>query len=80
MDRILRDHGFRTHLIIFAAVNVGLFVINLLSHQPDYWFKWPLIGWGIGLLGHAFMVSRTPDVTAMSKHENGGGPSGSTTA
>jgi len=80
MDRILRDRGFRTHLIIYAAVNVGLLVINLMSPQPrNYWFIWPLIGWGLGILGHAYLVSRGPDTSAMSKRENGGpGGPGST--
>lgn len=80
MDRILRDRGFRTHLIIYAAVNVGLLVINLMSPQPrNYWFIWPLIGWGLGILGHAYLVSRAPDTNAMSKRENGGpGGPGST--
>lgn len=72
MDRILRDPGFRTHLIIYVAVNLGLFFINMMSHELGYWFQWPLIGWGIGILGHAFLVSRAPDVSAMSKRDAGG--------
>jgi len=61
-----------------CAVNVGLLVINLMSPQPrNYWFIWPLIGWGLGILGHAYLVSRAPDTSAMSKRENDGpgGPS-----
>lgn len=58
MSNIFRDQGFRTHLIVYAAVNLGLMVINLASSGGHYWFQWPLIGWGIGILGHAFLVSR----------------------
>lgn len=32
-----------------------------LSTSPDKtWFIWPLLGWGIGLLGHALLVFLTP--------------------
>ena len=33
-------------------VNIGLFVINLLS-GGQWWFYWPLLGWGVGLGVHA---------------------------
>lgn len=67
MNRILRDSGFRTHLIVYAAVNAGLVIVNVMAKPEHYWFYWPLIGWGVGLLVHAFLVSRKPDVTAMSR-------------
>ena len=66
MNRILNDAGFRTHLIIYAAVNGGLALINLVSAPTHVWFQWPLIGWGIGLLGHAFLISRAPETPARS--------------
>ncbi len=36
-------------------VNIGLFVINLLS-GGQWWFYWPLLGWGVGLGVHALNV------------------------
>ena len=48
--------GFYSHLAVYMAVNTLLIVINL-STSPQYlWFKWPLIGWGIGLFVHALSV------------------------
>lgn len=45
--------GFFIHLSVFIAVNLVLLIINF-SLTPDHlWFFWPLLGWGIGLLGHA---------------------------
>ena len=61
MNRILNNAGFRTHLTIYIAVNAGLALLNLVSAPAHVWFQWPLIGWGIGLLGHAFLVSRAPE-------------------
>jgi 2TM domain-containing protein len=47
--------GFYIHLLVYLAVNTGLFVINLLTRNGDgtWWFYWPLAGWGIGLAIHA---------------------------
>ncbi len=47
--------GFYTHATAYVLVNIGLFVINLLT-GGGWWFYWPLIGWGIGLGLHAFGV------------------------
>ncbi len=47
--------GFYIHLIVFVLVNLLLIAINL-STSSDWWFQWPLIGWGAGLAGHAVLV------------------------
>lgn len=44
--------GFYFHLASFIVVNIGLFIIDLLTGD-DWWFYWALIGWGIGILWHA---------------------------
>lgn len=48
--------GFYIHLAVYMGVNILLIIINLLTSTQYLWFKWPLIGWGIGLLFHAFGV------------------------
>ena len=48
--------GFYIHLVAYVAVNLLLVFINY-STSPQYlWFKWPLFGWGIGLLFHWLAV------------------------
>jgi hypothetical protein len=47
--------GFYIHVSMYLIVNIGLIVINLLT-TDNWWFYWPLIGWGIGLAAHAFAV------------------------
>jgi hypothetical protein len=49
--------GFYIHLIVFAAVMAGLFAIDALS-GGSWWIQYPLIGWGIGILGHAYLAFR----------------------
>jgi hypothetical protein len=48
--------GFYIHLAVFAVVNAGLFAINLSTATEHLWFKWPLLGWGIGVFFHALAV------------------------
>jgi len=53
--------GFYIHAAIFIAVNLLLATINLVSDPGTLWFVWPLIGWGMGLLGHAYLVFNPPE-------------------
>ena len=48
--------GFYIHLAVYVGVNILLIIINL-STSPEYlWFKWPLLGWGIGLFFHGMSI------------------------
>ena len=57
-DRLFHDRGFLIHFAAYLAVNALLIVINLVSTPGKYWFYWPLLGWGLGIAGHAFGVLR----------------------
>jgi len=48
--------GFYTHLLQYALVIPLLWAINLLSHPQTIWAIWPTLGWGLGILLHAFRV------------------------
>lgn len=39
-----RLRAFYQHLLVFAVVNCGLVVINLLASPARLWFSWPLLG------------------------------------
>lgn len=43
---------FYRHLTIYMFVNILLFAINFFTFQGDWWFVYPLGGWGIGLVIH----------------------------
>ena len=47
--------GFYIHLIVFICVNAGL-VANNWATKTDWWAHWPLLAWGVGVLGHAVGV------------------------
>lgn len=54
--RVEAKIGFYIHLAFYVGVNILLIIINLTTSTRYLWFKWPLIGWGIGVLFHAFGV------------------------
>jgi 2TM domain len=47
--------GFYIHLTVFIAVMSGLAALDYAS-GASWWVQWPFIGWGIGLLAHAYNV------------------------
>jgi hypothetical protein len=54
--RVEAKIGFYIHLVFYLGVNALLIIINVTTSTRYLWFKWPLIGWGIGLLFHALAV------------------------
>jgi len=59
--------GFYIHVSIYIAVNVILVIVNLSGSSDNLWFKWPLLGWGIGVLSHALMVFVFPGASIVSR-------------
>ncbi|SFN33740.1 2TM domain-containing protein [Paenimyroides ummariense] len=51
--RVKKVKDFYIHALIYALVNSALIILNLLSNDTNYWFVFPVIGWGIGLFSHA---------------------------
>jgi hypothetical protein len=48
--------GFYIHLSVYIGVNILLLIINLITSPQVLWFKFPLIGWGIGVFFHGLGV------------------------
>ena len=56
-ERVKEIKGFYTHLLVFVAVMMMLFVIDVLDGSGGVdWVYFPLAGWGAGLLIHGFNV------------------------
>jgi hypothetical protein len=49
--------GLLVHAVLYVIVNLLLLWLDLRS-SGDLWFYWPLLGWGIGLAWHAWVVNR----------------------
>lgn len=54
--RVEAKFGFYIHLTVYIIVNLLLIIINLNTSTSYLWFKWPMMGWGIGLFFHAVGV------------------------
>ncbi len=66
--RVEAKLGFYWHLGIYLAVNALLVIINLSTSTEYLWFKWPLLGWGIGVFFHGLGVFRfSSGISAMKE-------------
>lgn len=67
--RLGERRDFGTHLLVYVLVNALLVVIWATTNNGGYfWPMWPLIGWGIGLVIHAWETFRPPiSETAIEK-------------
>jgi len=57
-EQVEARRGFLVHLFVYILSNAGMFLINLLSRgrNGNWWFYWPMLGWGIGIAAHGFSV------------------------
>lgn len=57
-ERAEMIQGFYIHFLVFAVINAGLFVLNWVTRADNgaWWFLWPLLIWGIGLIVHALVT------------------------
>lgn len=61
-QRVAEIKGFYVHFAIFVIVMCALLAIDAVT-GPDWWVQWPFLGWGIGVLAHAFAVfGQTPSL------------------
>jgi len=47
---------FYQNVVSYLGVMVMLTVINLFFTPGYFWVKWPMLGWGIGVLFHGLNV------------------------
>lgn len=52
--RVGNQADFRTHLLIYVMVNAFLVVIWFMTGSAFFWPIFPIVGWGIGIVAHAW--------------------------
>lgn len=57
---------FKAHALTFAAVNILLVSINLLSGSDTFWAIYVVFGWGLFLLGHYAGLRYAPQFVEMA--------------
>ena len=56
MEYVRDIKAFYGHLFAYAAVVIGLTVLNLIVSPHVLWVIWVAFGWGIGVAAHALSV------------------------
>ncbi|MCK2004198.1 2TM domain-containing protein [[Brevibacterium] frigoritolerans] len=44
------------HLVWYISVNVMLIFINMMTSSGSWWFIYPLMGWGMGIVAHSLFT------------------------
>ena len=52
--RVKKKKEFYKHLGSFIIVNIFLFLLNMFTSPGHFWFIYPFLGWGLGLMGHYY--------------------------
>lgn len=55
--------SWRRHLLIYLTVCGALLLFDVLAHGTVTWSKWPLLGWGIGVLLHRLRHSESAAIS-----------------
>jgi len=56
VSRLRKKRDFATHVLIYVLVNSFLVVIWAATSGDFFWPMFPIFGWGIGLVFHAWDV------------------------
>ena len=56
LKRLENKRSFRSHVVIYLAVNTMLVVIWAVSGAGYFWPVWPILGWGVALATNAWTV------------------------
>lgn len=56
IKRLEEKRDFRTHVVTYVVVNGFLVGIWAVTGAGYFWPVWPILGWGIGLVLHAWKI------------------------
>jgi hypothetical protein len=59
--------SFIIHLTVYLIVNILLIIINLNTKPEVLWFKFPMMGWGVGLLIHGIVAFLAPALSGLKE-------------
>ncbi len=66
-ERVTKKKEFYSHLVTYLSMSVFFIVLNLMTSRGHFWFQWPMIGWGLGVLFHYFDVFGVPGVGGLDE-------------
>ena len=48
--------SFYKHLVVYLLVNTLLIILNVTVAGEYFWARWPMIGWGSGVILHGLFT------------------------
>jgi hypothetical protein len=69
LKSLKKKRDFQAHVLTFVLVNALLIVIWAATGAGFFWPVFPLVGWGIGIIFHAWDVYRAPPSEAEIQRE-----------
>lgn len=58
--RVKEKKKFYNNLTTYLVMGAFFFTLNMLTSPGNWWFYWPMLGWGIGVAIHYFKVFGFP--------------------
>ena len=65
--RVKAKKEFFEHLSTYLVMGGFFFFLNALTSFGHWWFFWPMLGWGIGVMFHYIGVFGVPGVGQLDK-------------
>ncbi|MEM6697576.1 MAG: 2TM domain-containing protein [Bacteroidota bacterium] len=67
--RVGKKKGFYTHLSVYIAVGLFFFIMNMVTfdQEPQYWFFYPMLPWGIAIAIHYFSIFGLPGTNILTE-------------
>jgi uncharacterized ion transporter superfamily protein YfcC len=63
VERLKKKRDFRTHVVIYVAVNAFLVAIWAVTGAGFFWPVFPILGWGIGVIANGWDVYGRKPIT-----------------
>jgi len=60
---------FYNHLSTYIVMGLFFFLLNAATAWGSWWFYWPMLGWGIGVLFHYMDVFGLPGVEQINDED-----------
>jgi len=69
LARIKKKRDFSAHLLVYIVVNCFLVFVWAVSSGGFFWPMFPILGWGIGIVFHAWDTYRKEPTEAEIQRE-----------
>lgn len=65
--RVKKKKDFYEHFTTFLVMSVFFFLLNLVTAPGQWWFYWPIMGWGFGVVFHYLDTFGVPGIGTLSR-------------